>query len=175
MFCVNCGNEIDEGAKFCSNCGHAVGNTNENIEDNSNNVVNEPISENDVSEENLANNNIDNSDNNNNNVKSVSNDYDKTSKGLATGALLLPPFGLAYYFMSKKDFPNKAHGALEASIFGIVTYTVAALLFVFVVLPIEKQYIIKYECEKSTPGAVYYNDTHICKKPDGSEYKKFYK
>ncbi len=33
MFCVNCGNEIADGAKFCPNCGHASGSgaTQENV------------------------------------------------------------------------------------------------------------------------------------------------
>lgn len=27
MFCVNCGTELNDNAKFCSNCGYKVGNT----------------------------------------------------------------------------------------------------------------------------------------------------
>lgn len=172
MFCVNCGNEVNEGSKFCSNCGQAINNeTTPNLNDvqnNTNNITNFKINENNNA-------NINNLNINGNNNINTSNNFDTPSKGLSTGALLLPPLGIAYYFLSKKDFPNKAHGALEASIFGIVTYTVAALIFIFIILPIEKQYIIKYECEKSIPGSVYYDDTHTCKRPDGSEYKKFYK
>ena len=148
MFCLNCGNEINDNDKVCHYCGKE---TSVQLEEEIAKEENKEV------------------------VKTYSNDsYDKTTKGMAAGSLLMPPFGIAYYFMSKKDFPNKAHGALEASIFGLVTYTIAALIFVFLVLPIEKNYILKYECEKSVPGSVYTYSTHTCKRPDGSEYQKFF-
>lgn len=170
MFCVNCGNEIDESVKFCPNCGHACsheGNevTNENVQNT--------VTQEDVNVDTNVNNTINGNVNNSTSVEE--NVYDCPTKGLSAGSLILPPLGLAYYFLSKKDFPNKAHGALEASIFGLVAYTLAAVMFIFIVLPVEKQYIVKYECEKGNIGAVYDKTTQTCKRADGSEYKTIIK
>ncbi len=144
MYCIKCGNEIPENAVICPSC-------------------NTPIKK---KEEVIVNNSGQNAGRVNTN-STLS--YDSGTKGIATLGLLLPPIGIVFYFLTKKDTPNRAKTALKGAIFGIVTYSLAAVIFIFFVLPIEKKYALKYQCVTNTPGSTYNYQTYTCTHPDGTE------
>lgn len=143
MYCIKCGGEIPEGSDFCPNCNTPMV------------KKEEPVS---VEPDNLIQN-------------ESYKPYDTSTKGMAATGFFLPPVGIIFFFLAKKDTPIRAKTALEGAIFGIVTYALAAVIFIYLVLPVEKKYAIKYQCEKNTPGAVYNYATYTCNHPDGTEIK----
>ena len=86
MKCVVCGNEINNGASFCTNCGTSVQNNNEvvlNTDTNTSVGVGPgvmPIDSSNINSQNIANNNNINTNNTNNNVN-ANNDYSNKKKG----------------------------------------------------------------------------------------------
>lgn len=163
MYCIECGNEIEEGSTKCSKCGHIVevntskDETNDNISTDNNEVINA------VEEEIIA------SQNNNSEViNNSTNKYDFASNGLLAGSVIFPPLGIVNYFSAKKEFPNKAMLTLKAAIIGIVIYLIATLVFIFLIIPIINRYALKLECEVNTPGSKYNMQTYTCVHPDGS-------
>ena len=155
MYCVKCGNEIPEGLETCPNCDTPITN-------NTNGNLNEEISEeNVVLEEGII---MPESDDNKAYLP-----YDVPSNPLAALGVIVPPFGLIYYFVTRKDTPVKAKSALKGCFVGIVVYVLAGLIFNFLLLPYVKEVALKMQCEGDKSGAVYDFEKNICKYPDGSE------
>lgn len=147
MFCSNCGEDIPEGQNVCPSCGASINNPVPNATNTVTTPINNPESVN----------------------TTVVNSFDVPTKGLGALSLIFPPIGFVFYFISKKETPNRAKAALQGAWFGFVTYAVAALLFIFAILPIVKRYALKYQCVTNTPGAVYDYKTYTCTHPDGKE------
>ncbi len=149
MYCIKCGNEIPDGSTICPNC-------------------NETIIQKASIDDEIINRNVEPEANNTNTVKSNHKNYDTSTRGMAATGFFLPPVGLIFYFLSKKDTPVRAKTALEGAIFGLCTYGLAAVIFIFLILPVEKKLTMKYLCETNIPGSIYSFENYTCTHPDGS-------
>ena len=143
MYCIKCGSEIPSGSNSCTNCNTPV-TKKESVE---------------IIQANKA------------PVKKRGEAYDASTKGMAATGFFLPPVGILFYLFAKKDTPVRAKTALQGALFGIVTYALAAVIFIYLILPIEKKFVLKYQCIKNTPGATYNYSNYTCTHPNGTEVK----
>ncbi len=102
------------------------------------------------------------------------NKYDVSNKGLMALSVVIPIFGLIYFWMFKKELPTRAHDAKKGFVIGTIVYILAIVLFIFIIMPIEKRIILKYDCEHNKNG-IYNYKTKTCTFKDGKEEQKIYK
>lgn len=161
MYCINCGNEIPEGQNVCPSCNSQIEKKEEAPS------VATPVAPATQTAQTVP--AYTYTPRGVSNMKANANNLDKSTKGIALLGFFLFPIGIIFYFLSKKDTPVRAKTALQGSIFGIVTFSVAAVVFIFLVLPVVKRYSLKYMCVTNYPGSYYTYQTYTCHKPDGSE------
>jgi len=170
MYCIKCGNEIPEGLDSCPNCDTVINNTVDNIPNEEIKVEVKEESQEEIHKENVV--------LNEEVVQKTQNSsylpYDVPSNPVAALGVILPPIGLIYYFVTRKDTPVKAKSALKGFFVGVVVYILAALIFKFLLLPYVERIGLKILCENNE-GAVYNYETNICKHADGTEIQMLLK
>jgi uncharacterized membrane protein YvbJ len=141
MFCGNCGKMIEDGDKFCTECGTRV----EPINIGNNRIDNNVVNQTNINEN--YQNVVDQQESIIYNDKFQFKKEDKSNILLIIVGLLFPIVGLILFLVLRKDSPKKANSIGIASLVGIVIYMIVllCLMYNFIYKIINKNYYNNYD------------------------------
>lgn len=165
MFCGNCGKFVEEGSKFCTNCGQRVTAIDSNLINEEPNVSNNtnPI-------------NMGNTNNNHNKIsyedEVVCKTQDKVNVWLLILGFLFPLIGLILFIALRKETPKKANAIGIAALIGFV---LGFIISIIVVIGLTNSTFKKfYEDYNYYDDSYYYYDDYEEFDELEYEFEKFY-